>query len=96
MRWLQLILLLLIIILGISFASLNHGLVNINYYFNQATLPLAVLLALTFSLGCVMGAGIGLFWLFKQKLKYLNLKMQIHSLEKKLKQLSSNEKENSL
>lgn len=94
MRWIQMLVILLIIIFGISFATLNHQLVSVNYYFNQGTLPLAVLLALTFSLGCLMGAGMGLFWVLKEKMRYLNLKMHCRTLEKTVQQSNLNMKEN--
>ena len=87
MRVLYYLLLLAIILLGASFATLNLQTVTVNYYIAQHSLPLALLLALTFSLGCVFGLILGFWFLFKSKLKLRRLRKRLTLAEKELENL---------
>lgn len=86
MRILSYIFLLLIILLGITFATLNSTPVSINYYIGHRTLPLSLLLVFVFAIGCVLGMLVTGILLIKAK-------MQNHRLRKKLK-ISEKEVEN--
>jgi putative membrane protein len=78
MRILSYIFLLLIIILGVTFATLNSEMVAINYYIGHRTMPLSLLLVIVFTTGCVLGMLVASWLLFK-------MKMQNHALRKRLK-----------
>ena len=69
MRIFSYIFLLIIVLLGITFATLNSEAVNINYYVGHRTLALSLLLAVVFGVGCFAGILVGLWILFKTKLK---------------------------
>lgn len=77
----------LIIIAGITFATLNSHPVVIRYYFNQASVPLPLLLALTLLLGFLFGAIAVLpFWL-RAKRASRHMKQRIKAIEQELNNL---------
>lgn len=87
MRIISYILVILILIFGITFAILNHTPVNINYYVSQRTLPLSLLLTLSFVIGCIFGLVVG-FWVFlKTKIKNYRLNQQLKVAEKEIENL---------
>ena len=69
MRIFSYILILVILIIGITFAILNHAPVTINYYVGQRTLPLSLLLTFSFVIGCLLGLLVGFWILLKTKIK---------------------------
>lgn len=73
------IIVVLIAILGISFACLNAQTVQFNYYINSISIPLSLLLALTFALGGFVAL------LFCLKI-VLNSKRQMHKLKVELRE----------
>lgn len=87
MRILTYIILLIIILLGITFATLNHNEVVINYYVGQRSLPLSILLVLSFVAGCVIGLLMSLAILLKLKLKNYRLRQQLKVTEKEVENL---------
>jgi len=87
MRFIYYLLLLIIILLGATFATLNMQAVTLNYYIDQSTMPLALLLVLTFSGGCVSGLLIGFWLLFKSKLKHFRVRQRLYMIEKELENL---------
>lgn len=87
MRFLSYILILIIILLGITFAALNHNNVIINYYVGQRDLPLSILLVLSFSSGCIIGLIVAMGVLFKLKLKNYRLQQQLKVAEKEVENL---------
>lgn len=87
MRIFSYILLLVVVLVGITFAALNHNEVSIHYYVGQRTLPLSILLVISFVLGSLMGLFVG-FWLFlKTKIKYYRLQQQLKISEKEIENL---------
>jgi len=78
MRLLTYIFLLLIALLGISFACLNADSVTIHYIFDTKRVPLSLLLAITLALG----VGLGLLF---NLLTYLRLKGENIRLQRKIK-----------
>lgn len=70
--------LLLILLLGLSFAALNATLVSINYYLGISNIPLSLLLVYVLGLGILLGLLTTVFPLLK-------LKRENHSLKKTLK-----------
>lgn len=87
MRMLTYILLIVIILLGISFAVLNPDVVNFNYYIGHRALPLSLLLVMTFVLGSLLGLLVGVFLLIKVKLKNYRLHSQLKVAEKEIANL---------
>jgi putative membrane protein len=79
--------LLIIVLFGMTFATLNSETVTINYYFSQSTLPLSLLIVLVFALGCLIGMMAGLWLVFKAKLKNYRTKQRLSSAEKEIENL---------
>lgn len=87
MRIIGYIVLLIVVILGMTFATLNGELVTINYYFGKSTLALSLLLALFFASGCFVGMLSGLWLLIKSKLKCRRVKQKLLLAEKEIQNL---------
>jgi len=87
MRVIYYLLLLAIVLLGATFATLNLQTVSINYYVDQSSMPLALLLVFTFSGGCFFGLIIGFWLLFKSKIKHYRLRQHFNLIEKELENL---------
>ena len=77
----------IIILIGISFATLNSGTVNVNYYVGHRILPLSLLMAAVFALGALIGITVGLWLLFKIKLKNYRLRQRLKMAEKEIENL---------
>jgi len=87
MRVITYLLILIIIILGITFAALNHAPVTINYYIGQNTLPLSLLLVMSFVIGCFLGLLVACWVSFKFKIKNYRLRQQLKIAEKEIENL---------
>ena len=87
MRLITYLLLLIIILIGVTFALLNPSPVLIHYYVGQKTLPLSMLLVLVFALGCFLGLLVGLWFVFKIKIKNYHLKKRVKIAEKEIQNL---------
>ena len=68
MRIISYFFLIVIILFGMTFATLNSESVTINYYLGQSTLPLSLLLVIVFALGCLVGMVVGFWLLIKAKI----------------------------
>lgn len=55
-RLVDLAVIIVIVMLGLSFAMLNHGVVQLNYYFGSISTPLSLLLVIMLLVGAVLGA----------------------------------------
>lgn len=87
MRILSYIFILLIIVLGITFATLNSMTVNVNYYVGHKDMPLSLLLAIVFAFGGLMGIIVGLWILIKTKMKNFRLRQKLRMAEKEIENL---------
>ena len=87
MRVVSYFFLLIIILFGMTFATLNSESVTINYYFSQSTLPLSLLLVLVFAFGCLVGMIVGFWLLIKSKLLNYRLKQRLTLAEKEIENL---------
>lgn len=87
MRVFSYIILLIIIVFGMTFATLNSELVTINYYFGKSTMALSLLLAIGFALGCTIGMLAGLWLLLKSSLRQRRLKQKLALAEKEIQNL---------
>jgi putative membrane protein len=81
------IFILVIVFLGVTFATLNSDLVNINYYIGQKEMPLSLLLSIAFGVGGLLGILVGLWILLKTKMKNFRLKQRLKMAEKEIENL---------
>ena len=87
MRVLSYLFIIVIIVLGLSFAGLNSTPVHINYYIGEAELPLSLLLVLALSAGALIGLLFGLSLFLRMKCNNLQLRRRIKSAEKEVDNL---------
>jgi len=87
MRIITYIFLLIILIVGVTFACLNAEPVTINYYVGKHSLALSLLLALVFAIGAILGLIVGSVVLLKQKTKNIHLHNRLKLAEKELANL---------
>ena len=87
MRLITYLLLLVIALIGITFALINPDAVTVHYYIGQKTLPLSLLLAFDFALGCLLGLLVGGWLLLKIKIKNYSLRQRLKMAEKELQNL---------
>ena len=78
MRIITYSLILLVIILGVTFAGLNARPVMLDYYMGEATLPLSLLLVLALVSGCLLS-------LLASLIMYIRLKTDNRRLRQRLK-----------
>jgi len=76
-RIISYIFLLLVLLLGLSFAALNADTVTVNYYLGKSTIPLSLLLVYTLGIGVFLGLFTVLIPLFKLKRENRALKNAI-------------------
>ena len=87
MRIFTSILLLLLILVGITFAILNAEPVSLHFYFGQSQLPLSLLLVLALTVGWIIGMIIcGIFYV-KLKGENYRIKSRIKIAEKEIDNL---------
>lgn len=87
MRIFSYVLLVVILIIGISFAVLNSDPVSINYYVGIFKLPLSFLIVLTFAVGCLIGLVAGMAMVLRLKSQNYRLKTRIKLAEKEVSNL---------
>jgi putative membrane protein len=79
--------LLVIVLFGMTFATLNSESVTINYYFDQSSMPLSLLLVLVFALGCLVGMIVGFWLLIKAKISNYRMRHKLNLAEKEIENL---------
>ena len=87
MRILTCFIVLMVILLGITFATLNSGPVTIHYYVGQHTFSLSLLLVLVFSAGSLLGLIVGFWLVLKLKVKNYRLTQHLKVAEKEIQNL---------
>jgi putative membrane protein len=89
MRILMLVIYVLIIIIGVSFAALNATSVDVNFYFETVSMPISVLMTIMLGIGILVGfiLFIGRFWRLKAECH--KIKNQLKLTEKEIKNLRS-------
>ncbi len=87
MRMISYFFLLLIVIFGMTFATLNSASITIDYYFYQSTLPLSLLLVIVFAMGCLIGMVVGIWLLIKAKMLNYRLRQRLQVAEKEISNL---------
>jgi lipopolysaccharide assembly protein A len=79
--------LLLIVLLGLSFALLNAQPAVIDYYFGAATLPLSLILVLALILGALLGVMASLGVILRQRRELVRLRRNAGHVRKELNEL---------
>ena len=79
MRIISYIFFLILLFVGVVFACLNHQEITVNYFVNEAHLPLSLLLVIVFALGGIIGLLVAGIVVMRQKLENISLK---HKLKK--------------
>ncbi len=89
MRIFSYLILLAIMLIGLTFTSLNSTSVVFNYYLGSKTIALSLLLVFTFGFGIVLGLLIAMFSCIKIKRDNLRLKSRLKIAEKEIENLRS-------
>lgn len=89
MRLLMLLVYLVLILLGVSFAALNASSVAVNFYFKTINMPISVLMTIMLGLGLFVGFLLFLYRYWRLKVDYLKLRNQLKLFEKEIKNLRS-------
>ena len=84
-----LILFFVIAVFGISFAVLNAGDVQLNYYFGQFQAPLSLVIVISLACGAVLGILASLAAIIQLKHEQTKLKKTISLTEKEVENLRS-------
>jgi putative membrane protein len=87
MRIFSFLVILIVLILGVTFAVMNAEPVSINYYLNTSKIPLSLLLVLVIGIGAFIVWLTGLWMWLRLKTENFRLHHQIKTLEKELAQL---------
>lgn len=89
MRIVMLLIYIILVIVGVSFAVLNASSVQVNLYFDSITMPVSVLMILMLGLGAFIGfiLSIGRYW--RLKAECYKIKNQLKLTEKEIKNLRS-------
>lgn len=88
-RILTILFLLLLLVIGVSFSSLNASTVEINYYFGLIDITLAWALVLAVVVGVGLGILSCLGMIFKLKAQGMALKKNIRSMESEISSLKA-------
>jgi putative membrane protein len=94
MKILTYIALLIVAVVGVTFASLNAESVVFNYYFASKQFPLSLLLVLFFVAGSLFGLFFGILMYFKARHQIRQLKKCIKLAEKEIESLHSTQFDN--
>lgn len=87
MRIISFFFLIVIVLFGMTFATLNSESVTINYYLGQATLPISLLLVLVFAFGCLIGMVVGFWLVIKAKIHNYRMRQRLSLAEKEIENL---------
>jgi putative membrane protein len=87
MKILSFILILAVLILGVTFAILNAEPVTVAYYFGTQQLPLSLIIAISFTIGLLLGLFVMMLNLIKYKTKLYRLKKRFKLAEKEIENL---------
>lgn len=86
-RLLGFLLLLVLVLLGLSFAVLNAQPVALNYYFGYRQIPLSMIVVLSLVAGAAIGALVSVGAIVKLKHRAKRLQKQLSSARKEADQL---------
>ena len=82
LRLFNILLLITLIVLGLSFAVLNAEPVPLNYYFGYREIPLSMIVVVALATGAVIGVLVSMGILLRQKQQTFRLRRQLKKAEK--------------
>jgi len=83
------LIIIIIALVGITFASLNAEPVAVNYYIGQKMVPLSLLLTFVLIAGSFLGLGVGFLKVFKLKYENKRLNQKLKLIEREVSNLRS-------
>jgi len=89
MRSLSYLVLLMIMLVGLTFASLNSSIVTFNYYLGSKEIVLSLLLVGVFGIGIFFGLLVAVLLWIKAKRDNMHLKSRLKVAEKEVENLRS-------
>ncbi|AUH72877.1 Predicted membrane protein [Legionella sainthelensi] len=89
MRILVLVIYILLIVIGVSFAALNATSVDVNFYFETLSMPISVLMTIMLGIGVLIGFIFFIARYWRLKAECHRLKNQLKLTEKEIKNLRS-------
>lgn len=87
MRIFTYLILLLLVLLGLTFAFLNAELTTVNYYLGTTRQPLSLLLAVSFGAGALLGLLVGILLYIRIKKDNFRLLSRLKNAEKEVANL---------
>jgi len=79
--------LVVLVVLGLSFAVLNDQLVSLNYYFGYREIPLSMIVVLSLAAGAVIGVLVSAGLILRMKAQTRQLRRKLRNAEKDSDQL---------
>lgn len=89
MRIFSYLFLLAVMLVGLTFASLNAQVITFNYYLGTKELPLSILLVLAFGVGIFLGLFGAVYSWFKARRDVVRMKSRLKVVEKEVENLRS-------
>ena len=86
-RLLGFLFLVVLVVLGLSFAVLNDQLVSLNYYFGYREIPLSMIVVLSLAAGAVIGVLVSAGLILRMKAQTRQLRRKLRNAEKDSDQL---------
>jgi lipopolysaccharide assembly protein A len=86
-RLLGFLFLVVLIVLGLSFAVLNAQVVSLNYYFGYRDIPLSMVVVLSLAAGAVIGVLVSAGLILRMKAQARQLRRKLRNAEKDSDQL---------
>ncbi len=82
LRLINILLLITLVVLGLTFAVLNADPVPLNYYFGYRDIPLSMIVVVSLATGAVIGVLVSMGILLRQKQQTYRLRRQLKKAEK--------------
>jgi putative membrane protein len=82
------LLLVILIVLGLSFAVLNAEPVSLNYYFGSSDVPLSMIVVLSLAAGALIGLLVSMGTILRLRQQRAKLRKQLQRAERAADQLS--------
>ena len=86
-RLIGFLLLVVLVVIGLSFAVLNSQPVSLNYYFGEQEVPLSMIVVLSLAAGAVIGVMVSAGLIFRLKAQLGRLRRKLRDAEKDMDQL---------
>lgn len=88
-RFITYTVLIVIVLIGLSFALLNSEIVSFNYYFGKQDLQLSLLLVLVLVLGALLGVAASFGMLFRTRREISRVRKAVKSKDKEIKHIQA-------